>query len=154
MSALQSPNGELELKIMGQWLLSMILIYYYTTKSTWTWYTEQRKAVLGACAAISFYIRCSRGCWQHEIQEMLKDALYTPKHLHEMGFVSTASSSSEHHQLLARTLLDFVLLLAGYRAWSMFLYEFPPFSWAEILTDRSDHRTTGIMCAGSGVLHQ
>ena len=110
LSALQSPNGGLELaqKIMGQWLLSMILIYYYATKATWTWYTEQRKAVLGACAAISFYIRCSRGCWQHEIQEMLKDALYTPKHLHEMGFMSTASSSLEHHQLLACKPLDFV----------------------------------------------
>ena len=81
---------------------------------------------------------------------MLENTLHTPAHLHEMGLTWTASTSLEHQQQLAMKTVDFVLLLAGHRAWSMFVYQMPPYTWAGILTDRVDHKTTGIMCAGSG----
>ena len=80
---------------------------------------------------------------------MMEDAFYTPAHLHEIGLVWNSAVDMEEQQLLARKNLDFVLVLAGFRAWSMLVSECPPYTWAGILTDKAERKAAG-MCDGSG----
>ena len=104
-------------KVMTEWLLHMTNLYYFVTKSTWSWYTNQRKYVKNANHGVMYFVKCARGDWTREIVAMINDTMYTKSHLIAMGLDWGASEADAgRHQSQAHKVLDMTCQLASNRS--------------------------------------
>lgn len=137
LQALKASMGGLALaeKLLNPWLHFAIRVYYYGTKASWTWYTEQRTRVKNCDASLRFLLKASRGAWQQVVQNTFHDCLYTQAHLGSMALLD-CSSPADHavQQARAEVVLDFAILLSRNLVSSFFQYEAPPYSYAGVFS--------------------
>ena len=138
---LRASHGGMKLaqKLLTPWLRTTMKLYYYGTKSSWTWYTEQVQHCKTPKQGIAYLLRWSRGEWRGEINSILTTSLENPANLVscELDWSSPAQDK-ERHDERASTLQGFVGRLVANRAFSNLLYEGPPFSYVGVFSSKAD----------------
>ena len=116
------------------------------TKSTWDEYTWQRTENINAITNIQYRIRAARGEWQTEIRNHFNHMFYLESSVREMGLHWEGSGDRvESQQALAQEAYTFGGLVAGYRGWSGFLNELPPFSWSGVFSQSEADKRLAVM---------
>ena len=84
-SAAAGGGFKLAERLLTPWLHAHIRIYYYGTKSTWSWYDQQCDKYKSPQEGILFFLRMSQGNWIREIEGIIDNCYNTPSHLLDIG---------------------------------------------------------------------
>ena len=145
---LRASHGGLQLaeKLITPWLRQHIRQYCCGTKASWSWYTHQVETVRTPKDGLNYFCQVANGGWQKEIADLLQQSLDTPATLAEMGLDwSKADANQEEHGIIAGKQFDFTGRLTANRCWSNAVYDAPPFSYVDVLTNRVEAQRRGMM---------
>ena len=85
-------------RLLTPWLHNHIRIYWYGTRSSWSWYDEQVDTSKKTTDAIRFYVKMANGGWQREIGGVIVVLFETPAHLVDTSIDWTAPNADLEHQ--------------------------------------------------------
>ena len=126
LQALKSMGGGFKLaeKMICFWLHWCIRVYYYSTQTYWSLYTDHTKKVKGPAENLIRIIQMSQGRWTVQLRDMFDNSFRNSKNLEDMGLDWSAHGSDlVRQQPIVDTLVAFNLHLAGNRSCSMLAYE-------------------------------
>jgi len=137
LKELKSANGgwKLARKLLTVWLHSTIRVYYWGSKATWTMFTDQCTHGKTPKDQLIRYVKWAKGGWTEELVQHFKNCFEDPAALHDMSLDwSDPRADIDRHQKVCLDLSSFAFSVARTRSWSMIGYQFPPYSYAGILT--------------------
>ena len=122
-------------KLLTNWLHHNIRIYFWCSKSSWSWYTYHVENVRTPKQAVMFYVEASSGSWiQKELRNLFHNCFYNPCALTDMGLHwSGGIADLPAHKSIASKVDQLTWNIASNRAWSNETWRTPPYTYAALL---------------------